>query len=139
MIEKVLKTHLQISRLLIIEMHAYVRAHPAQRVPAVPADGAAERLDAGVRLHVPLRRRRRRRHHLAAGALPPALRPRRRPRRLHRPRRPRLPLRAVVRLVRRQVVQRAEVDPAGQANQLPILRRRPGLRRRGTRSLLTAP
>lgn len=114
-------------------------SHAPQSIAPVPADGAPERLDAGVGLHVPLRRRRRRRHHITARTLPAALRAGGGPWRFwNAPGRSGLPLSAIIRLVRRQIIQRTEVDSAGEANQLTVLWRRAGLRRGGTGSLLTA-
>lgn len=87
---------LQVSRLLVVEVHAYMGAHASQRVSPVPADGTAERLDSGVGVHVTLGGGCCRRHHIATRAFPSTLGARSRSRNLRNAsRRSRLPLSAI--------------------------------------------
>lgn len=52
-------------RRLPVEVHADVRAHAAHRIAAIATDGAAERLDAGMRVQMAFRFARIRAAHLA--------------------------------------------------------------------------
>lgn len=134
-------SHLHISGLLVVEVHADMRAHTPERIPAVPTDSAAECLHSSVSLHMPLSRCCGRRYYVTARALPPPFSSRRdswlddRSGRDCAPRRSGLPLRTIVRLMCRQIVQRAKVYPTCEADQLSVLWRWTRLWGR-TRSLL---
>lgn len=54
----------------LLEVHTYVGAHATQRIALVATDGAEERLDTGVRVHVLLRCARCGAHHGTTRTLP---------------------------------------------------------------------